>query len=918
MKILEVRDGFILIEADDSIYLSSFVRVIGTGKDYIAQINRMRSVNNVVVATAKILFVMTDGVLSNYDKTEPTRDADVEPFTLDILKNSIQISEPIILGKIFDDSGFITIDAKSFDKKMLISTNKSETSNILLRNLSKQFSNIGRKTLIIDTNNTIKAKKIAAGKDFKLPLNKMTLEFLYRVCYEDATNDSRPVIADVFRDLAEYSESVPFVPFGVLKSIVDEMVDKQHIFKLFVLKNKLNYLAKAGYFADNQNDADSLKKILEADCSIIDISAISPAFQNCYVEYIYSELSPEKTQVFFELSSTISKRTLKTVLTQSDVPTTIVVNSEYKYLNDIKAFFDNFIIEPCEANDSVFSVYSSFLTSMPEKTYLITGEGINYIPVISKLQIIDDVLPYNKAENVQRKAPEVHDRENIPASHEDESADTEPEECPEAEQTGETEDSENQETAEEAEISDESEDLTEEPADDLTDVNADNAPTKEEIIANIEQKSEEVINSVTENLEDIQEVDLFEADELRDEDDGIIQIDEDEETNEELIELNENRQEASEDEIIEPEYTEINEVENIESAEEPEMELADMPISDENPQVFDDESFTSEKPEDDLSYEEETDDENELLPSDTDGLLQEISDSDDIDETPETAYEDLNDSLENEELPELNDDFGENIQSADEIQEVPAEDINIDEYSDLIADDNSDVPISEVQEDMSSEAMPEMDIINMDSVLPDSNADNNDELEEIVELEPDDASADDIIIDLSEEGTDNINIDEDLDRQIVEDVDKVYTTIKEPEEAEEISDSDLDLIDELNSDGEEGTLEEYNGLEEGMLEQPSESIIPEKQPQPEKQNSEILEKREANTPIVPVYDADIPQEDMVVSDPIQQGDSVVHAKYGNGIVEKMIKYGTKTLYSINFENIGRRLLDPTLTEIKKL
>ena len=73
-----------------------------------------------------------------------------------------------------------------------------------------------------------------------------------------------------------------------------------------------------------------------------------------------------------------------------------------------------------------------------------------------------------------------------------------------------------------------------------------------------------------------------------------------------------------------------------------------------------------------------------------------------------------------------------------------------------------------------------------------------------------------------------------------------------------------------------------------------------------------------NTPIVPVYDADIPQEDMVISDSIQQGDSVVHAKYGNGIVEKMIKYGTKTLYSINFENIGRRLLDPTLTEIKKL
>ena len=185
------------------------------------------------------------------------------------------------------------------------------------------------------------------------------------------------------------------------------------------------------------------------------------------------------------------------------------------------------------------------------------------------------------------------------------------------------------------------------------------------------------------------------------------------------------------------------------------------------------------------------------------------------------------------------------------------------------------------------------------------------------------ASEDDIVIDMTDEGADNINIDEDTDQQIVEDVDKVYTTIKDTDELEEISDSDLDLIDELNSDGDE--LEEYAGnideasdsiVEDGILDQPQESIIPERQPK--EKDAEILEKREANTPIVPVYDADIPQEDMVVSDPIQQGDSVVHAKYGSGVVEKMIKYGTKTLFSINFENIGRRLLDPTLTEIKKL
>ena len=80
---------------------------------------------------------------------------------------------------------------------------------------------------------------------------------------------------------------------------------------------------------------------------------------------------------------------------------------------------------------------------------------------------------------------------------------------------------------------------------------------------------------------------------------------------------------------------------------------------------------------------------------------------------------------------------------------------------------------------------------------------------------------------------------------------------------------------------------------------------------------EILEKRNTSTPIVPVYDAEIPEEDKIMSDPVEQGDSVVHAKYGTGVVEKIIKYGNKTLHSINFDNVGRRLLDLEITEVKK-
>ena len=67
---------------------------------------------------------------------------------------------------------------------------------------------------------------------------------------------------------------------------------------------------------------------------------------------------------------------------------------------------------------------------------------------------------------------------------------------------------------------------------------------------------------------------------------------------------------------------------------------------------------------------------------------------------------------------------------------------------------------------------------------------------------------------------------------------------------------------------------------------------------------------------IPVYPVETPVRDDI---PVfEQGDRVSHPKYGEGVVEKMIKYGNKTLCSINFVNIGRRLLDPAMSEIEKI
>lgn len=816
MKILEVRDGFVKFEADNSVYLSSFIQIDGIEKRYIAQVTQLKRSGENSIAYAKILFLY-DGSLQPYDKTLPSKESEIKEFTFDILNNSINAKTPVIAGETLGKGVSIIIDASSFDKKMLASIDDKQENNIIARNLVKQFNNLDKNVLIIDTLGVIDAKKITAGVDFKLPLDTASLAFMYQDCLNDATADSKSMIIEIFKDLSDYSQTVPFVPFGALKSIVDDMVDKSHVFKLLVLKNKLAKFDKLGYFAANKQEVDKIDAILNSKCAIIDLSKLDTAFQNRYIAFLYEKLQQKpNTQVLLELSNVISKKNLKNILSSENIPTTFITHSRFKYLNDIKNLFDNFIISPSFTNNEIFSIYSSFLKAMPKQTYLITGEAVNYIPLVSTLKVINEVIP---------SQPETVEKEEIPVSEPEEVQEELPIEEPEEEEIVQEDDSELEEISEEDEP-----EIIEEPQ-----------ITNEEILANIEEKSEAVITEAAKDLTPPENM-FGEEEEIAEPAEESLQLEEDQE--EQLT--------------INAEYETILEEQE---EQEPQEEYDEIPIT---------ESF-------------DTVQEN----------IEEIEDY--IPETDENDFEELS----------INEEFE---QQEPLVEQEAEEEIEMPEGFDLDIDSTQMLDAEEETEELT---------VNDDDVDVLPIAENNYELEDIVELNPDEADENDIVIDMEEDTEDELP--ENIDEQIVKDVDKVFTTRKD----DDISDSDLDFIDELNND--DGNLLEEVSDSDAVLEELSESdendgILEEPQEQLELKDDsddEILETRSSSTPIVPVYDADIPQEDLVMSDPIQQGDTVTHAKYGSGVVEKMIKYGNKTLFSINFDNIGRRLLDPTLTEIKK-
>jgi len=804
MKILEVRDGFVKIESEKKVEISSFLELKGLEKRYIAQVIRAKNNGTGYNVYAKILFVY-DGMLKKYDKTLPDFSAEISEFSFDLINNSFNYSKPIVAGKFISENQNILIDSDNFNHLTMVSIDNQEMNNIVVQNLVKQYKQLG-KTIVIDMLGVLNGDNFVAGRDFKLPLNTESLQFMYEDCLNDATQESKNLIKEIFTDLAEYSKEVKFLPFITLKTIVDDMVEKSHIFKLLVFKNKLEKFSSAGYFASNPADAANLINILNSDFAIIDLSHVDNLFQNRYLEMILTELKNMNisTNVFVEASNAINKKNIKSLLYSENLKTTFITHSKFKYLSDLKPMFKNYLLENTYTNKNIFNLYSFFLESMGANNYLLVGEGTNYVPVISNLE---------KYEVQLQKLPQDSVSEEV------------------------------------------------------LDTKYDSQVTEEIPVENI------VTNEITDSNDVL-------------EDDEVVHLHEIEQENvveqEEIVE--------SDDEISTPDLNEVSEDEKSDiNIFEPEndSELNKEELSDINEDIVDSSDVNSE------ILDEKYDD------------SEQYSDVDDVSE---------NDS---------------NVQTEDEENDVEIPQELVADFDEIEnADIEDDVTVfSNNQDELEEYADREVIAIQ----------DDDSQLGELQELESNEIDDDDILVDLNDEDIvieDNLNENDSLenisassiDQDIVEDVDKVFTTMRE----DTISDNDLDFIDALNesdasnddltndeifSQGDNETLENFTDEdEEGFLEpldEISDSSVSQ-QPEPE-----ILEKRESSTPIVPIYDAEIPNEDKVVSDEIEQGDTVFHAKYGSGVVEKMIKYGNKNLYSINFDNVGRRLLDPTLTEIKK-
>lgn len=419
MQVLEIKNNLVKIAYDvnDNLALSSFVIIEDTNTPYVAQVVNVKADKLTNFAIVKLLFTFNEeGILKNYNGTIPSLKSSVSILPSKELLDIIPIENNLIMGELAQQNVTLNVDKTILDNNLLVCSDNVENTNILLKNITKQ---IDEKIVIFDTDGLFDAEnKITFGKDFKLPLNYDTINFIYENELDDVDATSRAVIQDIFIEVQEYTKNLPegYLPFETFINVVDQQYKETQIPQLVLLKNKLIKYRDLNAFAETLKDVLSLSIAIDkSKVTIIDISEMAPVLQKEIMSYTYGVMKGINETIYSFVkvdNANSSKRLLKTFLSRDGIYTTIICRHEYKYLPELKSAAQNLILFTPQTLQHDFAAYNTFLNKLNTDEFIIYGAHTQNIPLIVELDELELDTQNDNDETESEK-----DIEEIPSSN---------------------------------------------------------------------------------------------------------------------------------------------------------------------------------------------------------------------------------------------------------------------------------------------------------------------------------------------------------------------------------------------------------------------------------------------------------------------------------------------------------------------
>ncbi len=283
--------------------LFDFLMVKSQKERYVAQITEIYNDKfdaSQDVARLKLFYkISKDNEVMPYDNFTPNKECEIIKIKQEDIESYLNVNKKtFVFGINSKTSEPLNIQYDFFNQNAVIIADKIDYANSLSISLAKKLST-EKHSVIIDSTGILEfdeAKKIKASKDFKLPLNYSTIDFIFDKCLADATLEFQASSRAIINEIKKFARNQEheFIPFNTFTRVLMEQYNATPYTELKLLIAKLKNYQMDEIFARNKKDYENLfKAISKNEITLIDMSSIDSFWQKAFLEYITDGIKDE-------------------------------------------------------------------------------------------------------------------------------------------------------------------------------------------------------------------------------------------------------------------------------------------------------------------------------------------------------------------------------------------------------------------------------------------------------------------------------------------------------------------------------------------------------------------------------------------------------------------------------------------------
>lgn len=363
---------FLVVKSDDNRYIAQVVEIYDDKFD--------ASQN---VAKLKLFYRITENnEVMPYDNFTPNKECEiskVKPEEIEAFIN--QDKETFILGTNVKNLCGLNVQYDFFNKNVIVLADKVENANALTCNLAKKLSP-KRNFIIIDTTGILElegATKIKANKNFKMPLNYTTIDYVFERCLYDASLEFQAIGGEIINEIKKFArrQENDFIPFNLLTRVLIQQHKATPYPELKLLLTRLKKYQMDEVFAKTKTEKEALFKSIDKNSiTIIDLSDLDTYWQKTYLEYIITDIEKE-VYLSVRINDELSDIELINKIYNKKRNINFIPNVSYNYkkLPTIMQYCKNYVLMPSLTQRTDFLDANFALANLITDGCIIFGEN---------------------------------------------------------------------------------------------------------------------------------------------------------------------------------------------------------------------------------------------------------------------------------------------------------------------------------------------------------------------------------------------------------------------------------------------------------------------------------------------------------------------------------------------------------------